>query len=190
MVKLALPRIHSFEFHDLESFPNFLKNQITFILYIFWTFELPQATNDYFPILRHLIKPRYRVISQALSDAIANLALTFPNDKVSVMDMCSGGSGPNDLISKQVNHLLLSKVDKPVKFYLSDLYPNLSTWKWVCANNPYLSYIPESVDATKPFNFPQSDRVFQTFYCCFHHFEDEFARKIIKNSLECSNGFA
>ncbi|KXN66998.1 hypothetical protein CONCODRAFT_61361 [Conidiobolus coronatus NRRL 28638] len=213
MVKPILPRIHSFEFHDLKSFPNFLKYQITFILYIYWSFELPQIITDYFPMLKHLVRSRYQVVSQALSDAIVALALKFPNDRVSVMDMCSGGSGPNDLISKQVNHLILDmcsggsgpntlisthvntlmevRGSPNIQFYLTDLYPNLETWKRVCSTNPYLNYIGTPVDITQPFtNLPKFDKIFQTFYCCFHHFDDTEIRKILKNSLSNSDGFA
>jgi hypothetical protein len=130
-------------------------------------------------------------VSKPLTDALIDMRKAYPNRDISVLDMCSGGSGPNTLISTHVNKLMEERGSPNIQFYLTDLYPNLERWKQVCSTNPYLNYVETPVDITQPFtNLPKFDKIFQTFYCCFHHFDDIEIRKILKNSLNNSDGFA
>lgn len=179
-----------FELHELEWFPDFLKYQVTLILHLMWTIDFPEFVTRAYPEVHRIFKPRYIVASERISKILKKLIEYYPDDEVAIMDMCSGWSGPNDVISRYANKLLKGKIEKPVKFYLSDLYPNITAWKNICSNNPFLSYIQTPVNVTKPFKLPQADVVFQTFYLCHHHFTDDQVREILKNSFESSNGFA
>ncbi len=64
------------------------------------------------------------------------------------------------------------------------------------SNGGNLSYISKPVDAT---NAPKDllvahegndKKVFRMFNLAFHHFDDELAKKILKNTLETADGFA
>lgn len=184
------PRVHLFELHELNWFPNFIKWHVTFVLHLIWTIDFPEHITKNYPFVHDIFKPRYISVSQRISRTLEKLVNYYPNEEVVVMDMCSGASGPNDIISRSVNELLKDKVEKPIKFYMSDLFPNVGIWKTIAANNPFLSYIEAPVDVTKPYNFPQGNRIFQTFYFCHHHFEDDQVREILKNSFDNGDGFA
>jgi hypothetical protein len=96
-----------------------------------------------------------------------------------------------------------------VDFVLTDLHPHVSKWRTVSQASPsgHLHYVPESVDATtatarQVFESTQPPlrliteitererRVFRLFHLAFHHFDDELAVQVLRNTLETSDGFA
>lgn len=127
------------------------------------------------------------------------------------VDFCAGAGGPTAFIERHLNHELATTVNrvngvndvngeqkqlngntKPVKFVLTDLYPHIDDWKEVAAKSPNISFVSKPVDATNaPPNLVEGDKkVFRMFNLAFHHFEDEIASKILKNTFETADGFA
>lgn len=91
-----------------------------------------------------------------------------------------------------------------VKFVLTDLYPHIPEWERAAAKSKNISFVPKPVDAT---NAPRDlldglvgaggtpggvgdKKVFRMFNLAFHHFDDDLAKLILKNTLETADGFA
>lgn len=94
--------------------------------------------------------------------------------------------------------------DDGVKFVLTDLYPHIPEWERAAARSKNISFVPKPVDAT---NAPRDlldrvvgaggtpggvgdKKVFRMFNLAFHHFDDDLAKLILKNTLETADGFA
>ena len=82
-----------------------------------------------------------------------------------------------------------------MRFILTDLHPDVDSWKRAAAASPNLSYIPSSVDAAKaPADLigrhkTEGKKVFRLFNLALHHFDDDLAKAILKNTVETSDGF-
>lgn len=131
------------------------------------------------------------------------------NSKLSVVDFCSGGGGPTPTIERLVNEKRKSNGEEPIPFVLSDIHPNLDSWNRACSQSDNLSFIPQPVDATDPpvavisqcspaannpdtaaNEFRSDTRVFRLYNLAFHHFPDALARKVLRSTMESSDGFA
>jgi hypothetical protein len=128
------------------------------------------------------------------------------------IDFCAGGGGPTPSIERHLNQTLRqgkkdSKDDpapepEPVHFVLTDLHPHTELWAQAAAKSPFLSYVPEPVDAAKaPRDLLRRfaaggegtgagsqgqgrKKVFRLFNLAFHHFDDGLARRILRDTVE------
>ncbi|KIW06192.1 uncharacterized protein PV09_02672 [Verruconis gallopava] len=89
---------------------------------------------------------------------------------------------------------------------MSDLHPNIDSWMETCSySQGYLSYIPQSVDATDPpmsvistsakrsrtaEGFQSDSKIFRLYCLSFHHFDDRLAKKVLESTMETADGFA
>ncbi|KAH7319704.1 hypothetical protein B0I35DRAFT_478030 [Stachybotrys elegans] len=112
------------------------------------------------------------------------------------IDFCAGGGGPTPSIEKAVNDQLRARGAPCVDFVLTDLYPNVGAWTRATDGKPHISYEAASVDAS---DVPKhlferagagGKKVMRLFNLAFHHFDDPLATKILKNTVETSDGFA
>ena len=83
----------------------------------------------------------------------------------------------------------------PVKFVLTDIHPHIPDWTEASKRSSNLTFISTSVDAA---NAPSASelvcgedkrKVFRLYNLAFHHFDDELASRILKNTIEQSDGF-
>lgn len=114
------------------------------------------------------------------------------------VDFASGAGGPTPFIEKQLNAQLTKEGKKEVGFVLSDISPHTQAWAAASKKSENLHYISGSVDASAA---PTKDKlledvpttkgkgVMRLFSLAFHHFDDELAGKILKNTVETSDGF-
>jgi hypothetical protein len=82
--------------------------------------------------------------------------------------------------------------DEAVKFVLTDLHPHIPDWTEAAKKSSNLSFISTPVDAANaPADLLAGDnkKVFRLFNLAFHHFDDDLARAILKNTIETSDGF-
>ncbi|QSZ35965.1 hypothetical protein DSL72_007087 [Monilinia vaccinii-corymbosi] len=94
--------------------------------------------------------------------------------------------------------------DGKVQFVLTDIHPHIPDWTAASKRSPNLTFIPKSVDAA---NAPRDilkkvhvgshmngangeKKVFRLYNLAFHHFGQELASKILKNTMETADGFA
>ena len=76
---------------------------------------------------------------------------------------------------------------------LTDIHPHLEAWTEAAKKSDHLHYVARSVDAG---NAPRDllasrgeGKVFRMFNLAFHHFDDELADKILRNSMDTAEGF-
>ncbi|KAI0966154.1 hypothetical protein F4678DRAFT_484387 [Xylaria arbuscula] len=88
-----------------------------------------------------------------------------------------------------------SPESKGVKFVLTDLHPHVESWEKAARASPHLTFVatPVNAAAAPPELIAQNKAagkgVFRLFNLAFHHFDDELARAILKNTVETSDGF-
>ncbi len=148
-----IPRIHLFEFEDLERLPQFLRNYLTdFLQYVTSKFNLYDSA---IPILKKSL---------------------LNSGKTKIIDLGSGaGGGMIDLYYDL-------KDDIPgLMICLTDINPNLEAFSNInkkSNNNILFSECP--IDAT---NIPDHLTGFRTMFRSFHHFKPKEAKEIIQDSI-------
>jgi hypothetical protein len=152
-------RNHLFEFEDLAWFPNTIRESMT----------------DY---LRYLITKVdfYRPIVPLI---IEGMTKTNTNQ---IIDLCSGGGGAIEQIQNELKQL----TDAEIKIMLTDKYPNTSAYKYVSAKTDgAISFLDTSVDAA---DVPLTLKGFRTIFSGFHHFDNSFAKAVLKNAVDARSG--
>lgn len=114
-----MPRIHFFEFGDLQWFPTFIRNYMTDFLQF-----LSNKTKMYKPVIPILIK---------------GLELTKTNQ---IIDLASGGGGGWIWL-----HSELQKEIPDLKITLTDYFPNTSAFEYTKQQIDNLEYSLSSIDA-------------------------------------------
>lgn len=114
-----MPRLHLFEFEDLEWFPHFLRNYGT----------------DFLQFVSNKMKI-YQPIVPLLEEALTK------SGHNRIVDLGSGGGGGLLWLSKQ-----LKKSHPEVKILLTDLYPNKTAFERTQKLSPDFEFIETPVDA-------------------------------------------
>jgi hypothetical protein len=133
------------------------------------------------------------------------------------VDFAAGAGGPTPFIEQRLNALLThsgdsnaqqvagsylsslqnanaesSKQAQGVNFVLTDLHPHIPEWTEAAKKSDNLSYVIHPVDAADaPTDLAGKDgrKVFRLYNLAFHHFDDDLASDILKNTLETADGF-
>ncbi|KAK4230178.1 hypothetical protein QBC38DRAFT_470236 [Podospora fimiseda] len=192
--KPLIPRLQVFEIADQLWFPSLLRKYMQAALTAAWTTYIPHLQQS---------SPA-GIVARLLSQP--NLLPHSPSKYVFI-DFCAGAGGPTPQIEKHINSSLTHHHSRkspqvsyaqaaarpePVKFILTDLHPHEELWSAFASASPNLTFIPESVDASNaPASLTQQQgkKVFRLFNLAFHHFDDTLARKILKNTVDTSDGF-
>ncbi|KAH8176892.1 hypothetical protein LIA77_01974 [Sarocladium implicatum] len=171
-----LPRMHLFEIDDQPWFHPFLRTRVQDALTLVWNTRVP------------ILLP----LSAAEICATLLLREFTPSTLASsvCIDFCAGAGGPTPGIAKHLN----ARTSTRVPFVLTDLHPNISAWERLARRRPEVSFERESVDASDaPRRLVKREDgrdVIRLFNLAFHHFDDPLASKILKNTVETSQGFA
>jgi hypothetical protein len=88
-----------------------------------------------------------------------------------ILDLCSGAGGAMPLI---IDELVRRRYDPQAR--LTDLYPNPKS-----TSHPRISWLPESVDATR---VPPALNGVRTMFSAFHHFRPDAAKAILKDAFD------
>jgi len=118
-----------------------------------------------------------------------------------VVDFCSGAGGPVASIADELNTLRAETGASPVRFLLTDLRPNLVSWRRAQEESGgAVSFVEDPVDATMPLQghldrfskdeFGREGRQFGLYCLAFHHFSDDAARAVLRRAMETFDGFA
>ncbi|RMJ18615.1 hypothetical protein CDV36_001690 [Fusarium kuroshium] len=172
-----IPRMHLFEIDDQPWFPPSLRVIVQAILAQTWSLNL------------HI--PSQSPAQIAASKLIQHLDSSLSS--LRFVDFCAGAGGPSPLIEQQVNTYLRNSNREEVDFVLTDIHPNIGAWARIATQNPRITYDGQSVDASRvPERLAQSKdgrQVFRLFNLAFHHFDDDLARRILKDTVERNQGF-
>jgi hypothetical protein len=147
-------RFHLVELEDQPWFPAVIRDGGTdFLGFVFNTFNLYQ--------------PAGSMIEDVLNKTGYN----------EVLDLCSGNGGPLESVSKLINETRVELLNvTPVKFILSDKFPNVEAYKSIKQRTKSrITYIEESVDILKNNNHRK------VYEQCFRQFT--FSSQTVKCSL-------
>jgi len=157
-----MSRIHAFEFLDQAWFPSYLRDALT----------------DFLSFVGALKEDPYIEFTGKLRQAMERM------DEHTLLDLCSGASGPVVTISR----ILREREGYRVETKLSDLYPNISRFERAKqASGGAVDYITEPVDATR---VPEALEGFRIMVNGFHHFRPEMAQAIVADAVKSRRGIA
>lgn len=103
-----------------------------------------------------------------------------------------------------MNRILRKRGEEEVRFLMSDIEPNVDAWRgWVKkSESGRLGFVEGRVDATgapgRGVLLGEEDegegrgkgkKVMRLFSLAFHHFDDAMARKVLRDTMEGSDGF-
>ncbi|RKK16558.1 hypothetical protein BFJ66_g5546 [Fusarium oxysporum f. sp. cepae] len=173
-----VPRFHLFEIDDQTWFPAFLRARVQDGLTRAWLSNTPLQSQS--------------PASLSAQVLIKQLNTSLPD--YTYIDFCAGGGGPTPSIARTVNAHLQSQESDPVRFILTDLHPNVEAWEQVAQKNPLLTYERNSVDAASAPEYlvkrEDGTKPFRLFNLAFHHFDDDLAKDILRDTVETSEGLA
>lgn len=175
--------------------PDYFRHMVQSCLALAWRFRVPVIQKE----------APAKVAAKLLIDQLGPDVMDY-----TYVDFCAGAGGPTPWIERDLNrrlaaqrhngdgsqHLVNGEMEDGVKFVLTDLYPHIPEWERAAAKSKNVSFVPKPVDAT---NAPADllhgidggdKKVFRLFNLAFHHFDDDLASLILKNTLETADGFA
>lgn len=157
--KLFLPRIHAFEFNDLDGLPRIWREGIT----------------DAIAFIARIFNS-YRAAVPILADALGRTR----DDRI--IDLCSGSGGTIEAIADAVAH----RVDTPITVSVTDKFPNSAAFSRLGAHaDGRVVPVDEPVDALA---VPAHIDGFRTMFTAFHHFPPEQARGILADAVRQNRG--
>lgn len=149
-----MPRRHLFEFNELPSFPQFLRDAMTGYLEVCY---------------------RVMPLPDAWADKIA--AAARAGGETRLLDLCSGAGGPALKILPAVR----AKLGADVELCLTDLFPNPAAIERVeVLADPQIQYESEPVDAQTIGGLRGGVR---TIFAGLHHFRPAQARAILESAF-------
>ncbi|MGE5602930.1 MAG: hypothetical protein ACM30E_07750, partial [Nitrososphaerales archaeon] len=155
-----IPRLHLVELEDQSWFPARIRDYATDYL----RFVEAQMA---------LHRPIAAILAGALRATQAGC----------IVDLCSGGAGPIPALVQD-----LANAGLPVRFVLTDRYPNLAAFKGAAqASGGLIEYVAEPVDARR---VPPDLGGFRTLFNSLHHFRPEDASAIIRDAAEAGQPIA
>ncbi|KAI1422565.1 hypothetical protein F5Y12DRAFT_611192 [Xylaria sp. FL1777] len=214
-----IPRLHLFEIADQSWFPGFLRAYVQTGLTHTWTTCLPllqpcSPATLVANILRRELGGA-AVSSYTYIDFCAGAGGPTPyieqalnrqlGETASSNSSLSSSSAPSyaAIASQDPHHQNQnggpaqnsSHGNEGMKFILTDLHPHVESWEKAARASPHLTYVSTPVNAAAAppelilRNKAGGKGVFRLFNLAFHHFDDELARAILKNTVETSDGF-
>ncbi len=154
-----MSRVHLFEFEDQKWFPVFLRNYMTDFLQF-----LTNKGKVFQPIIPLLKKE----IEKSGTDQI--------------IDLGSGGGGGLLWIVSE-----LQKSYPSLKIVMTDLYPNISAFKYTKEQGENFTYLDYPVDAR---DIPNELKGLRTQFLSLHHFKPEDVKKILQNAIDSKSSIA
>ncbi|KAM5347986.1 hypothetical protein ACJ41O_007810 [Fusarium nematophilum] len=171
---VILPRFHLVEIEDYPWCPEWLREYAHRSLAAVW---------------RTVGFNRTASTAAQVCDVITANLPGHPSD-YHFVDACAGAGGPTPIFEEILNGRMLDEGKPPIEFLLTDLYPDLEAWKAIVAKSDHISYVEKPVDATRASRYAARDKKeLRIFNMCFHHFDDEGARKVLRSCIEESDSF-
>ena len=175
MDRVLFPRLHLAEVEDQSWCPSWLREHSHKALVRTWRVSL---SNRGSPAVQ---------ASKILLDQLGG-----PKNatKYTFIDACAGSGGPTPLIEQRVNEQLRSAGLDSVKFVLTDLWPDIKSWKRITSRSENISYIEQPIDAIKGVRLSGPEgKECRMFNLSFHHFDDPAAERVLASAVESADAF-
>src|SRR5690554_1757789 len=148
-----MKRIHLFEIEDQKWFPSFLRNYVT----------------DFLQFLANKAK-----VYEPVVDEITQLI--EKSNTSHIIDLGSGSGGGLLWLGNA-----LYEKNKDTKITLTDLYPNIASFRHVTKSSPVFTYYDQPVDATA---VPGDLKGIRTMFLSFHHLQPDGALEVLQNAVD------
>lgn len=183
---ILFPRLQLIELEDLPWFPSWIREYAHLLLAQVWrTKGLGKSTTTASQACDILLEQLQLQDSSSSTKGEDISSFVF-------VDACAGAGGPTPILERTLNSKLQSRGCQPVQFVLADLYPHLDTWRQIVKRSECISYIEKPVDATRTVKYlPDGERKKECrmFNLCFHHFDDDSARKVLRSAVKGADAF-
>lgn len=133
-----------FEICDFTFTPNVIRETCQDILTTEWTSRVP-----FFHYFIQLEPPAFTA-AKRLDSVIREIYEKNTERVLDVFEFCAGSSGPTPMFERLINQHRTSNGEQPIRFTLSDLYPNHQAWEQLAGSSPWLDFEHTPVDATDP----------------------------------------
>ena len=175
MNRVLFPRLHLAEVEDQSWCPAWLREHSHKALARTWCMD---------------ISNRGTPAVQACQILVDQLGGPENTTKYAFVDACAGAGGPTPLIEQHINEELRLAGMGPVKFLLTDLWPDTKAWKEITSKSENISYIERPIDATKAVRWTGPEhKECRMFNLSFHHFDDAAAEKVLRSAVESADAF-
>ena len=94
--------------------------------------------------------PPAHVAASGLESVIREVFNMDVRRDLEVFEFCAGSSGPTPTFERLINTYRTSRREKPIRFRISDKYPNLNAWKKLRTSSDWLDFVDSPVDAVDP----------------------------------------
>ncbi|KAG8531452.1 uncharacterized protein KY384_003081 [Bacidia gigantensis] len=213
VLRLPIPRYHLLEIDDQQWFPSSFRYYIQSLLTDFWTFRLPfiQPSPPASLVAKTLrSKLGGNLYNYTYVDFCAGAGGPTPYIEQEVNGLVNRKRASADKESSPSNGAALTSnmQYQGVDFIMTDLHPYIQAWRTAseASESSRLAYVPVSVDASRASKEvlqlaeprrssrrgqdASAQNVFRLFSLAFHHFDDALATKILRNTINTSDGFA
>lgn len=132
-----------FEVCDFSITPDKIRFTCQDILTTEWTQQVP---------LFSFIQPAPPAFTAAkrLDSVIREVFEKDKNSDLDVFEFCAGSSGPTPTFERLINQHRASQGERPIRFTISDLWPNHKAWKRLRGSSKWLDFEDSPVDAINP----------------------------------------
>lgn len=171
---VVTPRMHLFEIEDYPWCPVWLREYAHRSLAAVW----------------HTVGFNRTTTAAAQAVDVVTAHLPGHPSEYHVVDPCAGAGGPMPIFEQILNGRMRDEGKPEIDFLLADLYPDLDAWRAIVAKSDNIKFVETPVDATKAQRYaPRDKKELRIFNMCFHHFDDEGARKVVRSCIEESDCF-
>jgi hypothetical protein len=153
-------RKHFFEWEDQKWFPHLLRGYMT----------------DFLNFTMNLTSWPFEGVIRKLQQTLERAGTRH------IIDLCSGSGGPIPIFVRRIREQGLE-----VKATLTDYYPNIGKFEQINRENPGISYLAESVDASA---VPSRLHGLRTIFNGFHHLEPFRARNVLQDAMQAKQPIA
>jgi hypothetical protein len=147
-------RLHLFELADQPWFPHRIRTYMT----------------DYLAFMAELGAAAYGNIGARIAEGARRLGVK------QVVELGAGAAGPSVVLARAIR-----AVHPGLRYILTDLHPNLDAWEMRRRKECSLEWESEPVDATSA---RASGDTYRVLCNCFHHFEPDRARSVLRSAFD------
>lgn len=152
-----MKRYHLFEFADLKWFPSILRKCLMDFLRDF--IELTEVYRPVVPFLKNCLQE---------------------TNQFKIIDMASGGGGALVHLENDINKTTQEKI---IPIVLSDIYPQIESWKWIKNHHPNIDFILQPIDITNPPNTLEFEGL-HTLFSCLHHLKESQINQLLQRTIQ------
>lgn len=94
--------------------------------------------------------PPAKIAAKRLESVLREVHEKDAEHDLEVFEFCAGSSGPTPTFERLINKYRHSRGENPIRFRISDMYPNPQAWQKLRGSSQWLDVVEQSVNAIDP----------------------------------------